>query len=322
MKLIAPDYYTKFQCIAGKCKHNCCIGWEIDIDEYTLSYYESIISGKQEEMPTTFIKRLSDGISYGEDTACFKLAENERCPFLNKDNLCDIILTLGEDSLCSICTDHPRFRNYFTDRTEVGLGLCCEEAARLILLSPEKSELIILGSDDGEEQLSSEEQAALDMRRAVYEILQNRSVTIEQRLKEMTDYCGAVLPRKSHTEWTDIFLQLERLDEKWGELLLQHREFALENYDFSIIRRYDTCFEQLAVYLTFRYFVDGALDGTADKTAAFISLCCEMIRNLFAAISQTADTADLSSELVELVRMFSAEVEYSDCNVGELMSVV
>ena len=42
MKLYVPDYYGKFKCIAEKCKHNCCIGWEIDIDSQSLEKYKSI----------------------------------------------------------------------------------------------------------------------------------------------------------------------------------------------------------------------------------------------------------------------------------------
>ena len=322
MKLIAPDYYTDFRCIADKCRHNCCIGWEIDIDEYTRSYYEEIISAKPAEIPSSFINRLSEGISYSDDAAYFRLAENERCPFLNKDNLCDIILTLGEDSLCSICTDHPRFRNYFTDHTEVGLGLCCEEAARLILLKPDKTELCVLGDDYGSEWLSSDEQTAIAMRNEVFEILQDRSIPFEIRLRKMTDYCDITLPQKSHAEWTDIFLSLERLDDKWGELLTKYRDFAPDEFDFTKLESFDACFEQLTVYLAFRYFSDGVLQNTAGKTAGFIVLCCNMIRNLFAAIMLSAVSSDLSEVLIEIVRMFSAEVEYSDCNIEQLTSVL
>jgi lysine-N-methylase len=32
MKLIAPDTYPEFCCIADRCRHSCCIGWEIDVD--------------------------------------------------------------------------------------------------------------------------------------------------------------------------------------------------------------------------------------------------------------------------------------------------
>ena len=42
MKLIAPDYYAHFACIAGACHHSCCIGWEIDIDSDTLHYYQQL----------------------------------------------------------------------------------------------------------------------------------------------------------------------------------------------------------------------------------------------------------------------------------------
>lgn len=42
MKLYAPEYYKNFKCIADKCEHSCCIGWEIDIDEETLKKYENL----------------------------------------------------------------------------------------------------------------------------------------------------------------------------------------------------------------------------------------------------------------------------------------
>ena len=128
MNIFYPFYYKEFQCIGGVCKHNCCIGWEIDIDSDTYQKYQGI-SGN-------LGNRLKEHISI-EDTPHFILQNGERCPFLNDKNLCDIILEKGEDFLCQICSDHPRFRNFFTNCTEVGLGLCCEEAARLILSQEE-----------------------------------------------------------------------------------------------------------------------------------------------------------------------------------------
>ena len=68
----------------------------------------------------------------------FKLGVNERCPFLNNNGLCDIIINLGEDMLCQICSDHPRFRNFYECFTEIGLGLTCEAAAKIILTKKEK----------------------------------------------------------------------------------------------------------------------------------------------------------------------------------------
>ena len=31
MILRVPSYYKTFQCIADKCEHSCCIGWEIEL---------------------------------------------------------------------------------------------------------------------------------------------------------------------------------------------------------------------------------------------------------------------------------------------------
>ena len=42
MTEIFPNYYDKFKCIADKCRHSCCIGWEIDIDDDTMELYNSI----------------------------------------------------------------------------------------------------------------------------------------------------------------------------------------------------------------------------------------------------------------------------------------
>ena len=37
-----PSYYKAFRCIGSDCTENCCIGWEIDVDEDSLAYYETV----------------------------------------------------------------------------------------------------------------------------------------------------------------------------------------------------------------------------------------------------------------------------------------
>ena len=54
----------------------------------------------------------------------------------------------GEGYLCEICDAHPRFKNFFTDRVEIGIGLCCEEAARIIL--NEKEAFFLEFKENGE----------------------------------------------------------------------------------------------------------------------------------------------------------------------------
>lgn len=122
--IYVPSYYKDFQCIADRCQHTCCAGWEIDIDEDSLARFQN--------MTGEIGARLKANIEM-DSVPHFRLQPGDRCPFLRGDGLCDLILECGEDVLCQICTDHPRFRNFWTGRVEVGLGLACEEAARLIL---------------------------------------------------------------------------------------------------------------------------------------------------------------------------------------------
>ena len=42
MKHLAPAYYGAFTCLADRCRDNCCIGWEVDIDDESLEVYNSV----------------------------------------------------------------------------------------------------------------------------------------------------------------------------------------------------------------------------------------------------------------------------------------
>ena len=143
MKTFAPNYYRAFRCIADKCRHSCCIGWDVYIDEETQEKYRN--------MGGEIGERVRAHLCEKEDGVCFSMCENGNCPFLNERGLCDIILAKGEGYISEICTEHPRFYNFFSDRTEVGLGLSCEEAARIILSQTEKTVLLPFSEDDEEE---------------------------------------------------------------------------------------------------------------------------------------------------------------------------
>ena len=182
MKKIVPSYYKKFHCIADKCKHSCCIGWEIDIDDKTKSVYESV--------PGDFGIRLKNSINTENGVSCFVLAEKDRCPFLNEKGLCDIILNIGEEHLSQICTDHPRFRNYFSDREELGLGLCCEEAAGIILNEREPFSLEIIA--EGDEHLTDFEKELLGKRQEMFEIFNRADISFNDK-REDAENCTSCM---------------------------------------------------------------------------------------------------------------------------------
>ena len=75
MILRVPSYYKTFQCIADKCEHSCCIGWEIDIDEDSYDYYMGIEGA--------FGERLKEQTVTEDGEHSFVLRKNGWCPFLD-----------------------------------------------------------------------------------------------------------------------------------------------------------------------------------------------------------------------------------------------
>lgn len=309
MKTIGPDYALRFHCIAGECRHSCCRGWEIDIDEESCQRYS--------ETGGSLGKRLKESIvpQTEKEPAHFRMTADEKCPFLNGDGLCDLIVEKGEGMLCQICRDHPRFRNYFSDRDEMGLGLCCEEAARLILTNPEKPRLIQMDDDGETGTLTEDEQMLLDAREALTACLQDREKPIDIRLSDMLDLCEAEMPKRSIAGWATFFLSLERLDEEWAEDLT-NAEKGTET-KFPEGESWETALEQLAVYLLYRHLPGALNDGDLSGRVLFTVLCVRLIRQCFCADGKTG-----MDDLIGLCRRFSAEIEYSDVNEDAILDEI
>ena len=320
MRLIAPDYYREFRCIADKCRHSCCIGWEIDIDPDTREKYRHI--------PGDFGKRLNAAIEDGADVSCFRLGENDRCPMLNANGLCDLITELGEEHLCQICADHPRFRNYFADRTEMGLGLCCEEAARLILTREEPMQLICLEDDGMDEELSEEEEALLALRGELIALMQDRTRSLEDRLDALLDAVDFTIPERN---WAAVYRELERLDPTCDGMLdsisqptycaatrgLSDRPLDPFGVASTEAKPLHTAWSNFTVCLLYRHLPGALNDDDIPGRVAFCVLSTRVLMALCAA-KESCTMADL----LDFARMYSAEIEYSEDNIAALLDAL
>lgn len=166
-----PDYYDKFKCIAGECEATCCAGWQIVIDEKSLENYRKI-------------SHKDSRIDWEEGV--FKQSECKRCAFLNEDNLCDMFMQWGEEALCETCKRYPRHIEEFENVREYTLSLSCPEAARIILENKEK--VTFVEKEDDTDEFDEDFDVLmydmlLDARRVMYEILQNRDLSIKERVE-------------------------------------------------------------------------------------------------------------------------------------------
>ena len=298
MKIFAPQYYKKFNCRADKCAHTCCAGWEIDIDEATLNKYNSL-GGE-------FGKRIKKSITTGDGMPCFALID-DNCPFLNESGLCDIITNLGEEYLCQICADHPRFRNFTTSRTEIGLGLACEEAASLVLSSDEY-DLVKIDGDNESEELSEWESFLLVKRELLFNLAKSNE-DFEKKCQAILMEVGAQVPSLSAAEWKKIYLSLERLDEKWSQVL--------ENLQPLNAVRDEKIYTRVLVYMLFRHILDAQDDADLKSRVAF----CVHATQFISAVADTLQGLGESESDCESARLYSAEIEYSDDNLYALIDL-
>ena len=299
MQFIVPGYYKNFRCIASACRHSCCVGWEIDIDSDTYDYY-STVGGELGE-------RLRNNIAVDDGQPHFMLDENERCPFLNKNGLCDIITKCGEDSLCDICADHPRFRNFFADHTEIGLGLCCEAAAELIINCDEPFELEVLDDDGFDDEADEEEKEILRLRNLALETASDSRYSFAERLERICQIFDITPDITVPAVWAERLAALERLDPQWDRCI----DFIGNRNELEVSIADEKVAENLLCYFIYRH-VSAACDKDDIRSrAGFAILSCRIIFTL----SQYMP-------IEEAARMYSSEIEYSDENLDAVLSLL
>jgi len=296
MKLYAPSYYRSFTCIADRCKHSCCVGWEIDVDPDTMEAYAALRDG--------YGKSILRTIEEGE-TPHFRLCEGERCPHLNDKGLCKIILHLGKELLCEICREHPRFYHDTPQGREVGLGMACEEACRLILSSPDYASILPVGETEGEcEALDFD---AIAHRDAMLRILSDATHSYRERKETLCARYAVRLSLLSEAEALALLSSLEYLDPDHRERFLCYAESADEKgLDEQML-------ERALAYFIFRH-VSVAGDETEARAALCFSLFC---KQLLASLARAEGAADRDG-MVELARTLSEEIEYSEENTEKI----
>ena len=272
---VRPDFHDRFVCRAADCRHSCCRGWEIDVDEASAAYYGS--------MPGELGEKLRRSLRRDKEGAHFALTEDERCPFLQADGLCELICVSGEDALCDICALHPRFYEDVGDTELCGLGLSCEAVCALLLASEEP--LRFFDDESGE------------------------LLNMEELLRSLGLDCDPARLRYDGAKPSDAFLarltETEAIDEAWPAELAALRD-ALPKLPVPLPAgpRYDRILQMLLYRQLERAEAVGLdmLLAYARESTAVVA-ACDALRGFDA----------------EHLRRWSEQIEYSTENVGILL---
>lgn len=279
---IDAEIYSEFKCKADKCKHSCCKGWEIDIDEDTLLYYKSL--------DTELGNEIRQNIHEGEDTF-FKLTDDKKCPFLKDDGLCKIIEELGEDALCDICRLHPRFFVEINDYSLAGVGLSCEKASELLF---EKKSLNFIICDS-QKTISFQE------------LLKMLEIDISQDYLNLTNIIPQYLDEAKIKKILDIFCITEPIDSNWKNEVLLIKRYYKEYLNNLDIKKYEFIYQYILfrqLELTLNHGIKKIIDY-AVYSIIFIMLY-----------------ERLYHDDIEAVRRWSEQIEYNEDNIEIILNEV
>lgn len=311
MILRKPDFYDQFKCIASRCSDTCCVGWEIDIDEATQEVYRKVAGA--------FGERLRTNIEDGH----FKMLPHDRCPFLDKDNLCEVYQNLGEDALCDICTEHPRFVEVYGDIMERGLGLCCEEAARLLLAGEGPLAFTSEECDEPEDELDDDNRdvrnEVLYMRESFFKTLADSSISLGNKLYQVFGYTGENIfePFESASAMLELLGKAESYGPDWDAAFarIKARVEAADAKPLSdqgFFTENESC--RLLTYLIYRHYAKCLFEGREQGKLKFALFFWNLARFFTRELAGNAP-GDIK---INAVKILSKQLEYCQ----EIMELV
>ncbi len=333
MILRMPSYYKKFSCTADKCTDSCCIGWEIDIDKDSMKFYRNVNG--------SFGKILCENIS---EIAVphFILNKNQRCPLLNQNNLCNIFINLGEEHLCNICRDHPRYFAWYKNIKEGGIGLCCEAAAKIIMTESQLFSYYDIptepeGCEDYDDNFYD---YLFEIREKIIGHMQAQDIPLKQRLNNILHYTYKLQNRYDNfsfgiekieninmtsekeniTDVLNFFNSLESMESRnlFSETISNTGNIikAAENM-FKNAPHIYKYLENTTVYFIWRHFLKSVFEDEFYSKIAFAVLSAVVLA-VMSANEYQKNNGISENDMIKIAVYYSKEIEYSEKNLNAL----
>lgn len=311
MKLVKPDFYDRFRCLAGACPDSCCHEWEVDVDAEAAARYLTL-DGPLGDRLRQVLKATPDGYSM--------TIKNRRCPMWRQDSLCEIQAQLGHDALCQTCREFPRLHHDYGDYVELGLELSCPEAARLLFAPYGFVEETLPGGEPECDPrlfglLTKSREQALDF-------LENAALPMGEKLAVLLLYAYDVQAALDGDElrpldesllesakkyalpgdisgFYSFFLDLEILTPRWEKRLTDRPAAQICREDMGFLMKYLIC----------RYWLQAVSDGELTVWVKFMVIACLLINALGSNLTATA-------------QLFSKEIENDPDNLDAILDAV
>lgn len=188
--------------------------------------------------------------------------DNDRCPFLDRDDLCNVQKRSGEGGLSNVCALYPRYYNVLDGVYEESLSLDCIEATEKLLFGdpleiievdrPPKRDVVMRNI---ETQIDDNGVSGIkyinDFRKLIFGLIRNESYTFDEKL-------GFLMTLHEY---------IEEMDE--DEL-----KAALESYEFTSMKTTIGIDERI-----YKKIIDFLKNYGSSEHMELDSLICECIKS-------------------------------------------
>lgn len=346
MKIVRPDFWNDFKCIADKCPATCCSGWQIMIDDDSLEKYD--------EHNGPLYNDLQEKVDWEE--GCFCQRDNRDCAFLNETGLCDMITIGGEEMLCDTCRLYPRHVEEYEDVREWSMSLSCPVAAEMLV---NRDSAVTFSSEENDEADPLEDEfedfdfiffdALMMSRDTIFSILDNREMSISERACAIMEVARLTQERFDDG---DLFLLEEQLAKHDFKAAKQFslKDFAIKNV--ALLNELELLSEDWEKYIKTAQSVVpseeiGFIEGVTDKEHELIienilrmllytfypgavyngmvygytGMCIfgAAIVNLIAGKLAAKASHFTKEDYARILYMYSRETEHSDDNIGAML---
>lgn len=223
-KILKPNYYDEFNCIANDCEEHCCAGWRVDIDKGTFNKYRKLNNKFGIELNTHVKRNRNDGndVKYAK----IKLNKTNSCPMLDEKGLCNIHKNLGADYLSHTCKTYPRMTSKYNDLFELSLTISCPEVARKVILNKEPIEF------DYNEEDSNETE------RKYFKENINGDKELYNLIWELRSVCISIIQYREIEVWKRMIfvaMMCEKIQSKLDNNLIEECYEIIEEYRNQVI---------------------------------------------------------------------------------------
>ena len=225
-KVLKPNYYDEFKCIANDCEDHCCAGWGVSIDKGTFNKYRKL-NNKFGIQLNTNINRNRKDVSDG-NYAKIKLDKNNSCPMLDEKGLCNIHKNLGAGYLSHTCKTYPRMTSKYNDLFELSLTISCPEVARKIILNKEP-----ISFNYNEEELNLTE-------RKYFKQNINGDKELYNLIWELRSVCISIIQYREIEVWKRMIfvaMMCEKIQFKLDNNLIEECYEVIEEYKSQVLNK-------------------------------------------------------------------------------------